>query len=70
MQLSMLNRSVISRRHGGSALEMSDYGIVLELGQTRMFDRAAAILADPYVGRPFPGGGIEAEQISIRFDPA
>jgi branched-chain amino acid transport system ATP-binding protein len=41
-----------------SALQMSDYGLVLELGQTRMFDTAPAILADPRVGQLFLGGGM------------
>ena len=44
-----------------AALAMSDYGLVLELGQTRMFDRADAILADPRVGQLFLGGGISEE---------
>jgi branched-chain amino acid transport system ATP-binding protein len=42
------------------ALESSDYGIVLELGQTRMFERADKLLADPRVGQLFLGGTIEA----------
>jgi branched-chain amino acid transport system ATP-binding protein len=42
------------------ALESSDYGIVLELGQCRMFDRAASLLADPRVGQLFLGGTMEA----------
>ena len=42
-----------------SALEMSDYGIVLELGQTRIVDRAAAILTDPRIAQLFLGGSIE-----------
>jgi branched-chain amino acid transport system ATP-binding protein len=41
-----------------AALRMSDYGLVLELGQTRMFDTAEAILADPRVGQLFLGGTI------------
>ncbi len=41
-----------------SALQMSDYGLVLELGQTRLFDTAPAILTDPRVGQLFLGGGI------------
>lgn len=41
-----------------SALAMSDYGLVLELGQTRMFDVAPAILADPRVGQLFLGGSL------------
>lgn len=43
-----------------AALAMSDYGLVLELGQTRMFDRADTLLADPRVGQLFLGGHIEA----------
>ena len=43
-----------------SALEMSDYGIVLELGQTRIVDAAPKILADPRIGQLFLGGTIEA----------
>src|SRR5205814_930531 len=35
------------------ALEMSDDGIVLELGRTRMADRADRILADPRIDRLF-----------------
>jgi len=42
-----------------SALAMSDYGLVLELGQTRLFDTAPAILADPRVGQLFLGGSLE-----------
>ena len=41
-----------------AALAMSDYGLVLELGQTRMHDRASALLADPRVGKLFLGGNI------------
>jgi branched-chain amino acid transport system ATP-binding protein len=40
------------------ALEISDFGVVLELGRTRMQDAAAAILADPRVGQLFLGGGM------------
>ncbi|WP_127904167.1 ABC transporter ATP-binding protein [Solirhodobacter olei] len=43
-----------------AALAMSDYGLVLELGQTRMHERAATLLADPRVGHLFLGGAIEA----------
>jgi branched-chain amino acid transport system ATP-binding protein len=42
-----------------AALAMSDYGIVLELGQRRMHDRAAALLADPRVGQLFLGGSTQ-----------
>ncbi|MFN3546621.1 MAG: ABC transporter ATP-binding protein [Mesorhizobium sp.] len=42
-----------------AALAMSDYGLVLELGQTRMHDKADRLLADPRVGQLFLGGHIE-----------
>jgi branched-chain amino acid transport system ATP-binding protein len=42
-----------------SALEISDFGIVLELGQTRMFDGAKRILNDPRIGQLFLGGAME-----------
>lgn len=42
-----------------AALAMSDYGLVLELGQTRMHDRADMLLNDPRVGRLFLGGHVE-----------
>jgi branched-chain amino acid transport system ATP-binding protein len=44
------------------ALEQSDFGIVLELGSTRMQDRAEKILADPRIGQLFLGGGLEPTQ--------
>jgi branched-chain amino acid transport system ATP-binding protein len=44
------------------ALENSDYGIVLELGRTRLHDRADKILADPRIGQLFLGGGLEPTQ--------
>jgi branched-chain amino acid transport system ATP-binding protein len=42
-----------------AALQMSDYGLVLELGQTRMQDTARAILEDPRVAQLFLGGAID-----------
>jgi branched-chain amino acid transport system ATP-binding protein len=47
-----------------SALQHSDYGLVLELGETRLHDRAAAILADPRVGQLFLGGGMAAAPVT------
>jgi branched-chain amino acid transport system ATP-binding protein len=44
-----------------SALQLSDYGIVLELGQTRIQDRASSVLADPRIVQLFLGGGIASE---------
>ena len=40
------------------ALEISDYGIVLELGRTRLADSAAAILGDARVAQLFLGGAM------------
>lgn len=42
-----------------AALAMSDFGLVLELGQTRLHGSAASLLADPRVGALFLGGHIE-----------
>ena len=42
-----------------SALRISDYGLVMELGRTRMHDSATAILGDARVGRLFLGGVVE-----------
>ena len=41
------------------ALESSDYGIVLELGRTRIADTARNILTDPRIGQLFLGGGLQ-----------
>jgi branched-chain amino acid transport system ATP-binding protein len=40
------------------ALEISDYGVVLELGRTRMEAPAGQILADPRIGQLFLGGAL------------
>ncbi len=40
------------------ALQMSDFGLVLEQGQTRIEDTAAKILADPRIAQLFLGGGL------------
>jgi branched-chain amino acid transport system ATP-binding protein len=43
------------------ALELSDDGIVLELGRTRLAAPAADILADPRIGHLFLGGGMDSD---------
>jgi branched-chain amino acid transport system ATP-binding protein len=43
-----------------SALAMSDDGLVLELGQCRMHDKADVLLGDPRVGQLFLGGSMDA----------
>jgi branched-chain amino acid transport system ATP-binding protein len=45
------------------ALEISDHGIVLELGRMRIADTAGAILADPRIGQLFLGGGLAAKAV-------
>jgi branched-chain amino acid transport system ATP-binding protein len=42
-----------------AALAISDFGLVLELGQTRMHDEAEKLLADPRVGQLFLGGHVD-----------
>jgi branched-chain amino acid transport system ATP-binding protein len=42
-----------------SAREISDYGIVLELGRTRLVDKADKVLNDPRIGQLFLGGAME-----------
>jgi branched-chain amino acid transport system ATP-binding protein len=45
------------------ALENSDYGIVLELGQTRMVDTASRILADERIAQLFLGGVLDQKAL-------
>jgi branched-chain amino acid transport system ATP-binding protein len=52
--------NLIIEQNARSALEISDDAVVLELGQTRMQDRADVILADPRVGRLFLGGALKS----------
>ncbi len=40
------------------ALQMSDFGLVLEQGQTRIEDTAPSILADARIAQLFLGGGL------------
>jgi branched-chain amino acid transport system ATP-binding protein len=57
----MRNRGVtvlMIEQNAKRALEISDHGIVLELGRMRIADTAAAILADPRIGQLFLGGGL------------
>ncbi len=41
-----------------AALAISDFGLVLELGRTRLHDEAAKLLVDPRVGQLFLGGHV------------
>lgn len=54
---------LLVEQNARAALSISDHGLVLELGQTRMHDRAETLLADPRVGRLFLGGNIEEKSV-------
>jgi branched-chain amino acid transport system ATP-binding protein len=47
-----------------AALALSDFGLVLELGQTRMHDAARKLLLDPRVGQLFLGGHVHEDAIA------
>jgi branched-chain amino acid transport system ATP-binding protein len=47
---------LLVEQNAKSALEMSDYGIVLELGRARLADKAEAILSNPRIAHLFLGG--------------
>ena len=47
-----------------SALEISDFGIVLETGRCRMTGQAADILHNPRVARMFLGGDLDSGLIA------
>ena len=49
---------LLIEQNARQALAISDYGLVLEQGQTRIEDRAAGILADPRIAQLFLGGGL------------
>ena len=50
---------LLIEQNARSALEISDYGIVLELGRTHIIDKADRVLADPRIGQLFLGGAME-----------
>jgi branched-chain amino acid transport system ATP-binding protein len=54
---------LLIEQNARSALEISDFGIVLELGQTRMVDRAERILNDPRIGELFLGGAMQGSAV-------
>jgi branched-chain amino acid transport system ATP-binding protein len=49
---------LLIEQNARQALQISDYGLVLEQGQTRIEDAAANILADPRIAQLFLGGGL------------
>jgi len=50
---------LLIEQNARSALEISDFGIVLELGRTRLVDSAERVLGDPRIGQLFLGGAME-----------
>lgn len=56
---------LLIEQNAKQALQISDYGLVLEQGQTRIEDTAPTILADPRIAQLFLGGGLaQPEQVS------
>jgi len=51
---------LLIEQNARQALAISDYGLVLEQGQTRLEDTAQRILADPRIAQLFLGGGLAA----------
>lgn len=49
---------LLIEQNAKQALQISDYGLVLEQGQTRIEDTAANILADARIAQLFLGGGL------------
>ncbi len=49
---------LLVEQNAKQALQVSDYGLVLEQGQTRIEDTAAKILADERIAQLFLGGGL------------
>jgi branched-chain amino acid transport system ATP-binding protein len=52
---------LLIEQNATQALQMSDHALVLEQGQTRIEDRASAVLADPRVAQLFLGGGMQVQ---------
>jgi branched-chain amino acid transport system ATP-binding protein len=49
---------LLIEQNAKQALQITDYGLVLEQGQTRIEDTAPHILADPRIAQLFLGGGL------------
>jgi len=52
---------LLIEQNAKQALQMSDYGLVLEQGQARLEGAAASILADKRVAQLFLGGGLRED---------
>jgi branched-chain amino acid transport system ATP-binding protein len=53
---------LLIEQNAKQALQMSDYGLVLEQGQTRIEDTAQKILDDPRIAQLFLGGGLQTAE--------
>jgi len=52
---------LLIEQNAKQALKISDYGLVLQQGRTRIEDTAANILADPRIAQLFLGGGLQQD---------
>jgi branched-chain amino acid transport system ATP-binding protein len=56
---------LLIEQNARQALQISDYALVMEQGQTRIEDTAVKILADPRIAQLFLGGGLaQAEHVA------
>ncbi len=55
---------LLIEQNAKQALQLSDYGLVLEQGQTRIEDTAPRILADERIAQLFLGGGLQ-QQVEV-----
>jgi branched-chain amino acid transport system ATP-binding protein len=55
---------LLIEQNAKQALQISDYGLVLEQGLTRIEDTAQKILTDPRIAELFLGGGLAAERVA------
>jgi branched-chain amino acid transport system ATP-binding protein len=56
---------LLIEQNAKQALQISDDGLVLEQGQTRIEDSAAKILADPRIAQLFLGGGLAPAEAAV-----
>ncbi len=53
---------LLIEQNAKQALQISDYGLVMEQGQTRIEDTAPKILTDPRIAQLFLGGGLTNQE--------
>jgi branched-chain amino acid transport system ATP-binding protein len=54
---------LLIEQNAKQALQISDYGLVLEQGRARIEDTASKILADPRIAQLFLGGGLAQPEL-------